>query len=67
MKLFTELMDEAEARGFTKRICTSTDFHNLDLMVRPDADLDGSFTAVCLDTGHTLRVNGWLHTYEVVA
>ena len=33
---------------------------DLDVMVSENADLDGTFTAICNDTGETLRVNGWL-------
>lgn len=25
-----------------------------------DEEMDGTFTATCLDTGETLRINGWL-------
>lgn len=35
-------------------------FYSLDVTVSPDADLDGTFTARCNDTGETLRINGWL-------
>ena len=35
---------------------------SLDVTVAdPDStDFDGTFTAVCNDTGETLRINGWL-------
>lgn len=32
----------------------------LDVTVTPETDLDGSFRAICNDTGETLIVNGWL-------
>ena len=38
----------------------------LHLMVDPNQDLDGTFEATCLDTGQTLKVNGWLFTLEFV-
>lgn len=34
--------------------------NDLDVFVSEDADLDGTFDAICADTGETLRVNGWL-------
>lgn len=34
--------------------------HDLDVLVRDDADMDGAFEAICNDTGETLRINGWM-------
>lgn len=33
-----------------------TDF---DVMVADDADLDGAFDAVCVESGERVRINGW--------
>ncbi|KQX19348.1 MULTISPECIES: hypothetical protein [unclassified Sphingomonas] len=34
--------------------------YTLDVTFSADADLDGTFEAVCNDTGEILRINGWL-------
>ncbi|MDP9412671.1 MAG: hypothetical protein M3Q08_00960 [Pseudomonadota bacterium] len=44
----------------TKRYFIDFGSESIDATVDADADLDGTFTAVCNDTGQTLRVNGWL-------
>ena len=36
----------------------------LSIEVRKHVDLDSSFLALCLDTGETLRINGWCFTFE---
>lgn len=38
--------------------------YTLELRIPVDADLDGTFMAVCLETGETLSINGWLFTFE---
>lgn len=42
------------------RYYMSNGVYDLDVLVDDDADLDGSFDAVCVETGETLRINGWL-------
>jgi hypothetical protein len=42
------------------RYYMSDGMNDLDVLVDDDADLDGEFTATCLDTGETLRVRGWM-------
>jgi hypothetical protein len=37
----------------------SNGMYDLDVLVADDADLDGTFEAICIDTGDTLRINGW--------
>lgn len=34
--------------------------YTLDVTFSADADLDGTFSAVCNDTGDKLSINGWL-------
>lgn len=65
MPTIRDIIEQAEERGFTRRLMAYGQMHDLDLMVEPTADLDGTFTAYCVDTGHRLRVNGWMHTFEV--
>ena len=50
----------ARANGFTLRIEAESDYHSLDLLVKPDADLDGTFRAFCMHERKYLNVNGWL-------
>lgn len=45
---------------FTRLIDLTSTTHDLTVWVRPDADLDGTFEAVCDLTGETLSINGWL-------
>ena len=45
--------------GYTKAIDTYTGGYVLELFVRPDADLDGSFVAVDRNDGSLVRVAGW--------
>lgn len=40
--------------------------YDLEIAVEPGTDLDSTFTAICLVTGETLRVNGWLFTFEAI-
>lgn len=50
---------------FNRLIDLTSASRDLTVWVRADADLDGSFDAICDATGEPLRVNGWL--FEVVA
>lgn len=50
--------------GFTNLIAITGGHYDLTVWVRPDADLDGTFDAICDDTGERLRVNGWM--FEIV-
>jgi len=34
--------------------------HSLTIMVEGEADLDGTFTAIDLEEGDRVRLNGWL-------
>ena len=45
--------------GYTKAIDVYTGASELELFVHPDADLDGSFTAVDRNDGSLVRVAGW--------
>lgn len=40
--------------------------YELEIAVKPGTDMDSTFTAVCLATGETLRINGWLFTFEAI-
>jgi len=50
--------------GFTRRIFASGGCYDLDLMIKPDSELDGTFPAFDLDSGEKLHVNGWLFEIE---
>lgn len=53
---------EAKARelGYTTFIHAMSGAYDLQLLVKPSADLDSTFKAFCLDEHEFLSVNGWL-------
>ena len=47
-------------REFTQPLyLTSVEFE-LDLLIKPGTDIDGTFEAWCLDTEEIIHVNGWM-------
>jgi hypothetical protein len=57
----------AESKGYTKHVLLMSGVggcYDLELLVKPDADLDSRFSAFDLDTGEMLTVNGWLFSTE---
>jgi hypothetical protein len=54
----------AMPKGFTRHIYAISGEHELDLMVDPNADLDGTFKAWDVEFDEMLSVNGWLFTIE---
>lgn len=54
--------------GYTQELMAYSDTIciELHLFVKPDADLDGKFTAYDADECEFIRVNGWLFTFENV-
>ena len=44
------------------RYLISDVLHDLDVLVADDADMDGTFDAICIETGDMLRINGWQAT-----
>lgn len=60
-------LGEAKGRGLTSRGQFDAGPYSLDLAFAPSADLDSTFEAVCLDTGETLQVHGWLFTHDIEA
>ncbi|MEW6343001.1 MAG: hypothetical protein AB1704_20260 [Pseudomonadota bacterium] len=59
---------EARAReaGFTREVLASSLCQDLNLLIEPDADLDGTFHAFDLDALEMISVNGWLGEFEDV-
>ena len=55
---------KARVNGFTQRVIADNETYTLELLIKPDTDLDGRFTAFDLDTSEYIRVNGWLFTHE---
>lgn len=49
---------------FNRLIDLTSSAYDLTVWVEAGADLDGTFEAICDDTGERLRVNGWM--FEVV-
>jgi hypothetical protein len=54
--------EQAKTKGFTLLVSLSSTHYELDLLVRPQDDLDTSFTAYCLDEQGLITVNGWHFT-----
>jgi hypothetical protein len=36
------------------------------MIVKDNTDMDGTFTARCLDEGDLIRVHGWLFSFELI-
>lgn len=51
-------------QGYTRGIFASGGGYDLYLLVKPHADLDGSFKAWDTDAQEFIRVNGWLFAIE---
>lgn len=54
----------ALAAGFTRELFASSSDVDLNLLAKPDVDLDGAFLAWDDDGDELIRVNGWLFTIE---
>lgn len=50
----------AKLAGFTKEVFAESDEYDLYLLVKPDADLNGTFKAWDTDEQAFVSVNGWL-------
>lgn len=52
--------------GFTCEVYAESGdgLHDLELLVRPGTDYDGTFDAIDTNAGDLLRVNGWLYIVE---
>jgi hypothetical protein len=50
----------AIAAGFAKPVIADSSMHTLELLIKPDADLDGTFAAYDHGESEMLSVNGWL-------
>lgn len=49
------------------RYLADCDMHTLEIEVPDRADLDGVVSAIDLDTGEPVRLNGWLWSFEPLA
>lgn len=50
--------------GYTREVIASGIEHDLYLLVKPEADLSGTFKAWDMDNQEFIRVNGWLYSIE---
>lgn len=57
-----DMIRAAQAKGYTRHVWAEGGEFTLDLLVKPDADLDGTFRAYDLDEEEWIKVNGWLFT-----
>lgn len=58
---------EATEAGYTREVQAEGGCFSLSLLVKTDADLDGTFRAFEVDTQEWLNVNGWNFTIEDLA
>ena len=56
--------NDAILAGYTKQIIVSAGMDDLDLLVKPDVDLDDRFRAWDMDAQGYIKVNGWMCTFE---
>ncbi len=66
MALPVTIADAIDA-GFVLALNADSDFNNIDILVKPTADLDGSFRAFVTDWNETVTIHGWLWTFESIA
>ncbi|WP_103727510.1 hypothetical protein [Novosphingobium sp. HII-3] len=52
--------EEAIAAGYTDAVIADCSMYTLELLIKPGADLDGSFAAFNRNEREMLTVNGWL-------
>lgn len=50
---------------FTVPLVGECDIATLNILVKPDTDLDGPFKAWCRDEEAYIRVHGWLFSFEL--
>ena len=60
-----ETLKQAIDKGYTRSCIADADEYTLYLMIKPDADLDGRFTAYDTECDEYIRVNGWMFTFEI--
>ncbi|WP_375188451.1 hypothetical protein [Sphingobium yanoikuyae] len=54
----------AKMTGYTRHVIADCTQYTMELLIRPDADLDGTVRAFDLDANSYLTLNGWLWTFE---
>lgn len=59
-----EMIRKAIDKGYTREVWAESDECTLNLLIKPDTDLDGSFRAFCLDEFEWLRVSGDVFSIE---
>jgi len=68
MTTTARVVTEAQAResGFTREVIAASLGGDLNLLIRPETDLDSEFDAFDLDALETIRLKGWLGIFEDV-
>lgn len=59
-----EMIQAAQAKGFTREVWAEGGDYTLNLLIKPDADIDGTFRAFDTEECEWLSVNGWLFAIE---
>ncbi|WP_103727308.1 hypothetical protein [Novosphingobium sp. HII-3] len=50
----------AIAAGYTSAVIADCSMHTLELLIKPDANLDSRFRAYDRNEGEMITVNGWM-------
>ncbi|WP_148270701.1 hypothetical protein [Burkholderia gladioli] len=68
MSTTARMAAEAQAReeGFIREVIASSLGQDLNLLIRPDTNLDSEFPAFDLDALETVSVKGWLGVFDDV-
>ena len=59
-------VSQAKAAGFTVPYFASSDFNEVDILVREGTDLDDRYQAYVPDWNEVVRFNGWMWSTEAL-
>ena len=62
----TSSIKTAIAQGYTEPFIADCAAYNLEIMVRPNEDMEGTFRAYDLTCDQFVKINGWLWTFEEI-
>jgi hypothetical protein len=54
----------AVLQGYTEEVVADNASYTFFLMIKPDTDLDSTFTAWNTDDQEYIRINGWMFSFE---
>lgn len=59
-------LTKAQEKGYTQEYFASSTESDLTILVKPNTDLDGTFTAFDVDNETWVKINGWNWMFEPV-